>query len=51
MVYIMSNEQRAHDLAIAVVINRGAEAHIDAHDEYLSAYKTILHERQHLRTW
>lgn len=40
----MSNEQRAHDLAIAIVLNRGIEAHIDAYDEYLSAYKTILHE-------
>ena len=42
----MSNEQRAHDLAIAIIINRGIEAHIDAYKEYLSAYKTILHELQ-----
>ena len=30
----MSNEQRAHDLAVAIVLNRGIEAHIDAYDEY-----------------
>lgn len=33
----MSNEQRAHDLAVAIVVNRGIEAHIDA-------YKTLIHE-------
>lgn len=40
----MSNEQQAHDLAIAIIINRKIDTPIQAYDEYLSMYKTILNE-------
>lgn len=40
----MSNEQKAHDLAIAVIINRKIDTPIDAFEEYQSMYKTIIHE-------
>ncbi len=42
----MSNEQRAHDLAIAIILNRKIDTPVQAYDEYLSMYKTILNEME-----
>ena len=39
----MSNEQIAHDLAVAIVINRKIETPKESLEEYKSMYNDILH--------
>ena len=39
----MSNEQRAHDLAIAIILNRKIDTPADAFKEYQTMYKDLLH--------
>ena len=39
----MSNEQIAHDLAIAIIINRRIDTPSEAYEEYQTMYKDILH--------
>ncbi len=39
----MSNEQIAHDLAIAIIVNRKVDTPAQALEEYQSMYKDILH--------
>lgn len=38
----MSNEQIAHDLAIAIITNRKIDTPAEAIDEYQSMYKDLL---------
>lgn len=39
----MSNEQIAHDLAVALVINRQIDTPKQALEEYKTMYKDVLH--------
>ncbi len=39
----MSNEQIAHDLAIAIIINRKIDTPKQALEEYQSMYNDVLH--------